>query len=131
MKRIHQPGNGHRIPSMLLVLLLPWVATGAGAQKVPLSFEASPEVYRVVAENASYRVIEATWAPGQRDALHAHPMTALYTLTNCQLRQVQADGSTRDVAPDAGFAVVQAPIASHWVQNIGSAPCRMVMFEPK
>lgn len=96
----------------------------------PRSFAASPEVYKVIAENPSYRVIEVTWKPGQRDQLHSHPASAVYYLTDCALRGHLADGSMREGKPRAGTAVVQAEIAGHWVENIGTSDCRLVMFEP-
>lgn len=33
--------------------------------------------------------------------------------------------------PKAGFARVQGPIASHTIENIAAAECRLIMFEPK
>jgi hypothetical protein len=108
------------------------LAAAAQAQPaVPPSFVASPEVYRVVAENEQYRVVLVTWKPGQRDAPHAHPMAATYFLTDCVLRSFAPDGSSRDGSPKAGYAAVQPPIAAHQVENIGAAECRLVMFEPK
>ena len=38
---------------------------GAGAQPVPLSYQASPDVYKLLAEDANFRVILATWPAGQ------------------------------------------------------------------
>jgi quercetin dioxygenase-like cupin family protein len=107
-------------------------ALPAAAQApVPRSFEASPEVYKVIAENPKYRVISVVWKPGQKDAPHGHPDSAVYYLSDCAMRLTGADGSTRDVNPKAGHAVVQNPILSHTVENIGSADCRLVMFEPR
>lgn len=111
--------------------LLSLLTATAAAQQVPLSFEASPEVYKVVAQNAAYRVIQVTWAAGQRDALHSHPAAGVYFLDDCKLRFFAPDGASRDGEPKAGYAVVQGPVESHAVQNIGTSPCRLVMFEPK
>jgi quercetin dioxygenase-like cupin family protein len=107
------------------------LAAGAAAQTVPLSFQASPEVYKVVAESATQRVIEVTWAPGQRDLPHAHPAAAVYFVTDCRLRFFLPDGTSRDGEPKAGQAAVQGPVVSHAVQNIGTSVCKLVMFEPK
>lgn len=100
------------------------------AQELARSYVASPDVYKVLAENAQYRVIAVTWKAGQRDVMHSHPASALYYLSDCRLRIVQRDGSSRDVTVAAGFALVQDPIAAHAVENIGAAECRLVMFEP-
>ncbi len=51
-------------------------ATGlAIAQTVPHSLIASPEIYKVIAENEQYRVIEVTWKPGQRDLVVSDLLT--------------------------------------------------------
>ena len=105
--------------------------TAVLSQTAPLSFLASPEVYKVMAENEQYRIISVTWKPGQRDAPHSHPAAGVYFLTDCALRFFAADGTSRDGQPRAGYAAVQAPIASHSVENIGPADCQLIMFEPR
>jgi hypothetical protein len=100
--------------------------------QVPHAVAASPDIYKVVAEDARYRVIEVTWAPGQRDVMHSHPAAAVYFPMSCTLRQFGADGAvlgTRETR--AGVATVQGPIAAHAVQNVGAAACTLIMFEPK
>lgn len=103
-------------------------------QAAPNSFTASPEIYKVIAENDKYRVIEVTWKPGQSDVAHSHPDAAVYYLTDCTLKgssplpvpALNATGQRK-----AGMAAVQPPIPVHTVQNVGTADCKLVMFEPK
>ena len=95
-------------------------ATAVLSQTAPLSFVASPDVYKVIAENEQHRIIAVTWKPGQRDAPHSHPAAGVYFLTDCALRFFAADGASRDGQPRAGYAAVQAAIASHSVENIGT-----------
>lgn len=109
-------------------LALPGPAT---AQAQPRSFEASPEIYKVIAQNADYKVVEATWKPGQKDQLHSHPAAAVYYLTDCTLRGTLADGKTGEGRPRAGTATVQAAIPGHTIENIGTTDCKLIMFEPK
>jgi beta-alanine degradation protein BauB len=104
--------------------------SSAHAQQLPRSFVASPDIYKVVAQNEQYKVIAVTWKPGQRDILHSHPANAVYYLTDCSLRIHAQDGSFRDAQPKAGAAIVQAPIPGHVLENIGTTDCRLVMFEP-
>ena len=47
------------------------------ADTAPRSATASPDVYKVLAEDKEMRVILATWQPGQRDQWHAHPVMAV------------------------------------------------------
>lgn len=100
------------------------------AQQLPRSFVASPDIYKVLAQNEQHKVIAVTWKPGQKDVLHSHPANAVYYLTDCSLRIHAQDGSTRDGQPKAGAAIVQVPIAGHVIENIGANDCRLVMFEP-
>lgn len=115
----------------LVVLALSLLLCGKiSAQPLPRSFVASPDVYKVIAENDQYRVISVTWKPGQRDILHSHPASAVYYLTDCNLRIHAPDGTFRDARPSAGAAIVQVPIPGHMLENIGTSECRLVMFEP-
>ena len=104
------------------------------AQEAPLAPVASPEVYKVLAENDQWRVIEATWAPGQQDAMHSHPAdrVSLY-VTDCHLLITTADGSSREGKPKAGAVRVisGAPVAAHIAKNIGDSPCVIRIVELK
>lgn len=119
----------------LLALAVPaaLLATGvAGAQAVPHSLVASPDIYKVLAENEQYRVIEVTWQPGQRDEVHSHPASAVYYLMDCTLRGYDGKGKLLgERAVKAGAAIVQAPIAAHMLENAGPQPCKLIMFEPR
>ena len=95
------------------------------------SFVASPDIYRVVAENDQYVIIEVTWKPGQRDRFHSHPAAAVYYLTDCNGRGHFPDGKTVENVRKAGTARLQGPITSHSVENIGKSDCKLIMFEPK
>jgi hypothetical protein len=98
----------------------------------PRSFVASPDVYKVVGEDEQYRVIEATWKPGQRDKFHSHGATvASYVLTDCHMRTHLPDGRTLDVDRKAGGVAIRATDLNHSQENIGKAVCKMVVFELK
>ena len=107
------------------------LASPLQAQTAPRSFEASPEVYKVIAENEQMRIIKVAWKPGQKDKFHSHPTAGTYFLTSCSLRFELPDGTKQDSAPAAGTASARPPIASHAVENIGKADCELIMFEPK
>jgi mannose-6-phosphate isomerase-like protein (cupin superfamily) len=103
----------------------------ASPQGVPRSFVASPDVYKVIAQDDKYLVIEVTWKPGQRDQFHSHPAAAVYRLTDCNTRSYRPDGTFQENVRKAGQSAVQAPIVSHSVENIGNSDCKIIMFEPK
>jgi len=105
-------------------------ANHAFAQELPRSFVASPDIYKIIAENDQYKVVSVTWKPGQKDVIHSHPASAVYYLTDCSLRIYAKDGAFRDAQPRAGAAIVQRPIPGHVLENIGTSDCRLIMFEP-
>jgi len=104
----------------------------ATAQTVPHAVVASPEIYKVIAENDQYRVIEVTWKAGQRDKTHSHPASAVYYPMDCTLRGFDSSGlAIGSRLNSAGTAIVQPPITAHSVENIGPSDCKLIMFEPK
>ncbi len=112
-------------------LMISGAAGTALAQTFPHSLVASPDIYKVIAENAQYRVIEVNWQPGQRDVMHSHPASAVYYPMDCVLRGRAPNGATFDGLATAGTARVQMPIAAHMVENTGTKECKVIMFEPK
>lgn len=103
------------------------------AQGLPPSYVAAADVYKLVAENDQFRVILATWKPGQRDAWHSHASPLLsYRLTDCKARVHTPDGKFRDASRDAGtVSFSPTSIASHSFENVGTAECRDLIVERK
>ena len=120
-------------PSVVAAVTLALLALAgtAWAQLAPRSFVASPDVFKVVAQDQTYLVIEGTWAPGQRDKPHSHPYGARYFLTDCNLRSFLPDGTKSEGAARAGNAVVRGSVESVSVENIGRSACKMIFFEAK
>ena len=116
------------IPAALLVLAA--AAPSAWAQDAPHAWVASPDVYKVIAETDKFRMIAATWQPGQTDNPHSHKPLAVYFLDNCTVR-IHEGGKTRDGKPKAGNAVTQKAVHEHRFQNTGAKACRMVLVEEK
>ena len=108
------------------------VPTIVAAADSPLSFVADPSVYKVIAENDLFRVVLATWKPGQRDIAHSHPANAAYRLGDCKVRVYGPDGKmTAEAEPKAGAINLQNPIASHSLENISSKECQVLIVERK
>ena len=98
------PGSGRiRLP---LALVAFGFAGWAFAQVAPPGFVASPEVYKVIAENDKYRVIEVSWKPGQKDQAHSHPDAAVYYLSDCHMRNQFAGRPVQEGNTFAGTARV-------------------------
>jgi quercetin dioxygenase-like cupin family protein len=111
------------------------LAIGAGqamAGDLEPSYKADPAVYKVIAENEHFRVIIATWKPGQRDAMHSHegPLVG-YRLTDCNLKVYTPDGKSKAREAKAGEALFNPIIAAHAVENVGPSECKLVIVEKK
>jgi predicted metal-dependent enzyme (double-stranded beta helix superfamily) len=108
------------------------MSTIAVADEAPDAVTVSPDVYKVIAENDSLRVVAATWKPGQRDVMHSHPAIGIYILSDCEKMRVHyADGTSKDWSAKSGTAGANAPVTSHAIENIGDTECRTIFFEPK
>jgi hypothetical protein len=104
----------------------------ASAQSAPPSYTASPEVYKLISENNEFRVILASWKPGQGDVSHSHAGSLVaYNLTDCKLRLTAADGTSREAGGKRGEANFVPMIASHMAKNIGTAKCQVLIVERK
>ncbi|MDH3349357.1 MAG: cupin domain-containing protein, partial [Desulfobulbaceae bacterium] len=97
----------------------------------PLSHVASPEVYKVVAENDYLRVVVATWQPGQRDKQHTHPPFAAYIISDVEGMLYYPDGGDWPVRVAKGKAMVQRGGESHAFKNVGNKECSMLIIEAK
>ena len=116
----------------LLILAGGAMPTIAVADEAPDAVTASPDVYKVIAENDSLRMVAATWKPGQRDMMHSHPAIGIYILSDCQKMRVHyADGTSKDWSAKSGTAGANVSVTSHAIENIGDTECRLIFFEPK
>ena len=116
----------------LLILAGGTMSTIAVADEAPDAVTASPDVYEVIAENDSLRMVAATWKPGQRDMMHSHPAIGIYILSDCEKMLVHyADGTSEDWSAKSGTAGANVPVTSHALENIGDTECRIIYFEPK
>ena len=118
-------------------LLATTLVLGAGlsfAENAPPASEVSPEVYKIRAESDQWRVMEATWQPGQEDNFHYHTADRVSIFqTDCKLRLTNPDGTYKDVNPKAGKAKARTglPVASHKAKNIGDKVCTIIIVELK
>jgi len=107
-------------------------APSAAAPSSPPSYQADPSVYKVIFENDQFRVISAAWKAGQTDKPHSHPVPAvIYFVSNCTLKLVNPDGTTRDVNNKAGQSMAVPMTASHTAHNVGHSACHAVFVELK
>jgi hypothetical protein len=120
--------SSRALASLFCATLLPSLAL---AQASPPSWEASPDVYKVIGETAQYRIILGTWKPGQIDNPHSHTAGLVVYLSDCSLRNHRPGMAPDDYAAKAGDSRPIAGIASHHVENIGRTDCQSIHVEKK
>lgn len=118
---------------LLVTFALGMTANLAMAADVAPSYTESPDVYKMISENEHFRVILATWTPGQRDKWHAHagPST-IYRLTDCNMRAHTPDGKVVDrPVAKRGSVGHNSIITSHSLENVGTSDCQLLIVEKK
>jgi mannose-6-phosphate isomerase-like protein (cupin superfamily) len=102
------------------------------AQTAPPTYKGDPDVYKLIYEDANFRVIEAVRKKGVHDKTHSHPANSVvYNVTDCKTKLYEADGKTRDADAKAGTATPVPLTASHSAENTGAADCKQVFVEKK
>lgn len=122
---------------VFLSAALSWTAYAVGtagslAQTAEPTYKGDPDVYKVIFEDANFRVIEAIRKKGVHDKPHSHPSPSIvYFITGCKTRQYAADGKTIEGEQKAGTAQAVPVIASHSAENVGPADCKQIFVEKK
>ncbi len=120
------------LQTALLCGVLGVAATAAFAQSVEPSYKADPNVYKVIFEDANFRVIAAERKKGVHDKMHSHPLpSVVYNLTDCKTRLYSADGKTVERDAKAGTADAAPVTPGHSAENIGTGDCRQILVERK
>jgi hypothetical protein len=105
---------------------------GALAQTAPPTYQGDPDVYKVIFEDQTFRVIATTRKKGVHDKAHGHPIPSIvYNITDCPTKLHAADGKTADVAGKAGTSNKVPVTASHSAGNLGAADCQQLLVERK
>jgi hypothetical protein len=113
-------------------LLMGLGCSASVAQTAETSYKADPDTYKMIFEDANYRVIEANHKKGVHDKVHGHPVSfVVVNLTDCKTRLYGADGKTVDRVSKAGEVQVNPAIPSHSAENIGDADCKQIFVEKK
>lgn len=121
--------NSHRALRKIfhLVLLFAVVAGIAVAQDV---VKVSPQNHKIILENDQVRVLSVRLKPGEKAAMHSHPASVIYYLSNAKVRVTYPDGKTQDRECRKGSAVWAQPV-THAVENIGTTDLLEVQTELK
>jgi quercetin dioxygenase-like cupin family protein len=78
----------------------------------------APDIYKVVLENDAVRVVEIQMKRGAKSAMHSHPKSVVYMVTNGKNKFTFPDGKSENIDLKAGEAIWLDPV-SHSVENTG------------
>ena len=114
----------HVVSAVLASLVL---AAPAAAQD---PVKTNPEVYRVLFENASVRILSVNVKPGSKTVMHEHPDNAIVALSDARVRFTGADGKSEE-APLKAEQAIWSPAGRHSGENLEKTPVQAVLVELK
>ena len=85
---------------------------------------------QILLENDQVRVLDVHAEPGEKVAMHSHPASILYYLTDGKLKVTYPNGKTEEREVKAGTAVWSDAV-THAVENVGSTEFHEVHTELK
>jgi len=128
---VSRPGKLACLAAVSLMALTATSAQDGPPATILPSYKASPDIYKVLSENEFFRVILATWKPGQGDNWHMHEGTLVnYRLTDCKLKPTFPSGKT-EIREQKKGGVGYNPAVTHRVQNVGDNECVLLIVERK
>ncbi|HSG31569.1 MAG TPA: cupin domain-containing protein [Thermodesulfobacteriota bacterium] len=100
-------------------------------EKGPDPLKVSPDVYRLLSENDTVRILELTTKPGQKDNMHGHPANVFYVLSGQSGKLYDEQGEVIELTISAGTASYQNATQNHQFENSGDTEIKVIMFELK
>jgi mannose-6-phosphate isomerase-like protein (cupin superfamily) len=90
----------------------------------------NPDVYKLVFENATVRVLHVTVKAGGKTTLHEHPDTVVVPLSNARVKFASADGKPTE-APLKADEPMWDPAKKHSGENLEKTPVEVILVELK
>jgi beta-alanine degradation protein BauB len=88
------------------------------------------ETHKVLLDNDQVRVLDVRIPPGKKIAMHSHPASVVYYVSDYKINATSADGKTALREGKAGTAVSFGP-TTHAVENVGTTEIHLVQTEMK
>jgi quercetin dioxygenase-like cupin family protein len=104
----------------------------AGTRVAPAQDPAqvNAKLIQVKLDNSRVRVFESNLAPGDKEQMHSHPAYITYVIAGGKIRNHAADGKATEVELKTGAVIYREPL-THWAENIGTTPIRIIIVELK
>jgi quercetin dioxygenase-like cupin family protein len=103
------------------------LAAPAAAQD-PLT--SNPDVYKLVLENPTVRVLRVSVKAGAKTTMHEHPDTVIVPLSNTRVKMTGADGKSVE-APMKADEPSWDPATKHSGENLEQTPVDVILVELK
>jgi quercetin dioxygenase-like cupin family protein len=92
--------------------------------------KSNPDVYKLVLENSSVRVLRATVKPAAKTTMHEHPDTVIVALSDARVKFTGADGKSAE-APLKAEQATWAPAEKHMGENLEKSQAEVILVELK
>ena len=115
---------------ILLLVMLPFIAGTSAATEVD-AVNSSPDKFKVLLDNEHVRVVEYSLLPGERDDWHTHPPKVSYVVAGGKLRITTENRESFLADEQSGTAAWMGSLGSHFAENIGTTPVRILLVEVK
>ena len=90
----------------------------------------APKAFKVLLENDRVRVLDYRAKPGEKEPMHSHPDSFIYSLSPYNIKINFPDGTTEIRKGKAGEAIWQEA-ETHSSENMGTADARALIIELK
>jgi len=123
--------DGDARPDMLIAeIKLP--PAGGFVARADDATRVAPDIYKVLLDNDTVRVMSVQIKPGQRAKMHRHPGYALrYPLTTAKTRATTPDGLVIDMDLRARVPRWTVEESEHTLENVGTTESDTILIELK
>lgn len=121
-----------KVASLLVGLAAGALLMLVGSRVAPAQdpVQVNAKTIQVKLENDRVRVLEAVLQPGEKEQMHSHPSYVIYAIAGGKVRNHAADGQTSEAEIATGQVLYRDPL-THWAENIGTTPIRLILVELK
>jgi beta-alanine degradation protein BauB len=114
--------------SLVSIATLVLFATGIAQAQDPAKVDSAH--YKVIAENATVRVLKITYPAGAKSVMHTHPDAIVVPLIAGKMRFTMADGKSEERELPADGALY-TPSETHTPANVGTSAMEAILVEFK
>lgn len=116
---------------LLSILVLIFISCTGSKPEMLLPEKVSPDVYEVLFDNETVKVMKVSFSPGQSDNMHDHYPFTFHLLDGGKAQVTMPDGTINERKIPGGFTGHNEKGVRHQVKNIGSKEINIILIEHK